>query len=310
MNDPLTLRTAIGNYGHTKALKDGLVGSERVRLEQVEVEPITDAFRRMARRLEFDVSEMALTTHALSHAYDKPYTAIPVVLLRDFHHGAIVYNTKSGLRGPADLAGRRVGVRAYTQTTGVWVRGILKTEYGVDLDSLTWVTFEDAHVQEYEDPPNVVRAAPGKTIGGMLLAGEIDAAVGLRQAEAPEIQPLIPNAEQAADAWYRKTGVYPVNHVVVVKDELLAAHPWLGPELLGLFTAAKQRYLQQLRAASPSAPEYADRRRQMALVGDDPLPYGLKANREGIEMLLEFAADQKLTPRVYRVEELFVASTD
>jgi 4,5-dihydroxyphthalate decarboxylase len=309
MSAQLVLRTAIGPYGHTQPLKDGTVNSERLRLDQVEVEPITAAFRRQVRTMEFDVCEIALTTHALAHAYGKPLTALPIVLLRDFHHSALVCRAESDLTGPADLADRKVGVRAYSQTTGVWVRGILQTEYGLDPAAVTWVTFEDAHVQEYQDPPNVVRAPEGCDLQGMLLDGEIDAAIGLRSPDPALFRTVIPDAAQAAADWYHRTGVYPVNHVLSVRSELLAEHPWLARELMTEFTEAKDRYLQRLQADGPTSPADAALVRRMALVGADPILYGLEPNKRACNLLLEFAAQQQLTPRVYRVEELFDLSS-
>ncbi len=208
MATPITLKIAIGPYEHVRALRDGSVRSERVRFEFIEVDPITRAFRRMARDLEFDVSEMAITTHALAHAFEKPITALPIVLSRDFHHASVVCTQESSIRGPADLVGRKVGVRAWSQTTGVWIRGILKADYGVEPSAMTTVTEEDAHVGEYQDPRYVVRAAAGKTLRGMLTDGEIDAAIALRPVPKPgEFRTVIPDADAAAAAWYRKTGV-------------------------------------------------------------------------------------------------------
>lgn len=308
MATAVTLKIAIGPYEHVRALRDGSVRSERVRFDFIEVDPITRAFRRMARDLEFDVSEMAITTHALAHAFQKPITALPIVLSRGFHHGAIVCTHASTIRGPADLVGRKVGVRAWSQTTGVWVRGILNSEYGIEAAAMTTVTEEDAHVREYQDPPHVVRAAAGKTLRGMLLAGEIDAAIALRPAADPkEVRTVIPDAGAAAAQWYRKTGVYPVNHVVSIKTDLLREHPWLGAELLSLFTAAKERARGEAPAPAPARDSAEERLR--ALVGDDILPYGMARNRAGIEMLLRFAAEQTLTPRVYRPEEVFDPGT-
>ncbi len=303
---PVTLKIAVGPYDHVRALRDGSVRSDRVKFDFADVDPITRAFRRMARDLEFDVSEMAITTHALAHAFQKPITALPIVLSRGFHHGAVVCTHASDIRGPADLVGRKVGVRAWSQTTGVWIRGILKSEYGIKPSAMTTVTEEDAHVREYQDPPHVVRAAAGKTLRGMLLAGEIDAAIALRPVPDPkEFTSVIPDAGRAAAAWYRKTGVYPVNHVVSVKTSLLREHPWLGAELLSLFTAAKEQARAQASAPPPDSAEA----RLRALVGDDPLPYGMARNRAGVEMLLRFAAEQTLTPRAYRPEEIFDPGT-
>ncbi len=301
---PLVLRTAIGSYGHTEPLKDGTVRSDRLRLEHVEVEPVNRAFRRMIRDSEFDVCEMAITTHVVARSFDKPITALPIVLYRGFPHGAIACRTDGPLRMVSDLAGRRIGVRAYSQTTGVWARGIVARDYGIDLDRLTWIVLEGSHVEEYQDPPNVERAAAGRDLRDMLLSGEIDAAVGLGQLDSPRVETLIPDPEAAAASWYGRKGVYPINHLVVVRSELLEAHPWLADELVSMFTAAKDQYLARLRSAGPASPEDETCLRQMAIVGDDPLPYGIEPNRAAVEMLADFAVEQRLAPRAYSVEEL------
>jgi hypothetical protein len=140
------LKTAIATYPHTKSLKDGTVTAPGIEFEHVEITPIIAAFRRMCRRLEFDVAEMAITTYRTAKAYNKPFTALPVFVVRQFHHSPIVYNVRSGVVSPKDLEGKKVGVRAYTVTTGVWARGILATEYGVDLSKVTWVLADEEHV--------------------------------------------------------------------------------------------------------------------------------------------------------------------
>ena len=281
MAAPLVLRTALGKSPLVRALKEGTVTSDRVRFEFVEVEPVTRAFRRMVRTLEFDLCEIALTTHAQAHAYGKPITALPVVLLSGFHHGALMCRRDSDVRGPADLVGKRVGVRAWSQTTGVWVRGILRDEYGIAPETLTWVTEEDAHVQEFRDPPFVERIAAGQDLRKMLLAGEIEAAVALAGLDPAQVRTVIPDAGAAAAEWHRKTGAYPINHVVVVKDALLTAYPWLADELMRLFVASRQ-------------------------LVDNAVAYGIAANRPAIELLMRYAAEQKLIPRAYGVNELFV----
>lgn len=305
MSAPVPLRVSIGNYPYVQPLKDGSVKSDRLKLEFIDVDPLNETFRRMIRDHEFDISEMALTTHAMAHAFGKGITALPIILHRNFHHAAIVCLKESPLKAPAELAGKKVAVRAYSQTTGVWIRGVLETEYGLDLDSVTWITTEDAHVKEFQDPPNVVRAAPGKSLKSMLFGGEVEAAIGLRQADPTQVRTVIPDADQAAAAWYRKTGIYPANHAVALWDDLLAQHPWLGAELASLFVAAKQhaRKTGLIKAvAYPATPAQLWLR---DLVGDEPYPYGLEANRAPIEMLLKFAARQKLIPRAYRIDELF-----
>ena len=187
----MPLMTAIATYGHTRALKDGTIQSERVVLEHIDVSPITSAFRRMVRTLAFDVSEMAFSTYLCARVYHKPITALPVFLLRRFEHGAMVYNVKSGIQAPLDLHGRRVGVRSYTLTPGVWIRGILQSAYGVNPQQVQWVLFGDEHVAEYVAPSNVTSAPAGSDMVAMLLAGEIDAAIGVSGVDAPEIRPLI-----------------------------------------------------------------------------------------------------------------------
>ena len=287
----VTLKAALADYPHVKALKDGSVRSEQVAFAWETVTPITRAFRRMVRTGDFDLCEIALTTLAQAAAFGKGLTALPVVVMRGFHHAALVCPIGSPLRGPEELAGKRIGVRAFSQTTGVWLRGILLDSYGVDHRSITWVTEEDAHVQEYRDPPNVMRIAPAQDLKTMLLSGEIDAAIALAGLDAKLVRTVIPHADEAAAEWYRRTGAYPVNHVVCIKTAL---YPALGAELMRLFIAAKAG------AREPSAEA-----RFRPIVGSDPLPYGLEANRAGIELCLRYAAEQGLVPRGYKPEGLF-----
>src|SRR5579863_5545242 len=301
MSTPLVLRSVLGKYAEVQPLKTGAVRSDRVRLDFIEVEPIAGSFRRMLRDWEFDFCEMAITTLALARAFDKPILALPIVLHRGFHHSTLQCLKTSPLKGPADLKGKKVGVRAYSQTTGVWVRGILKDEYGLDHAHVTWVTTEDAHVAEYRDPPNVVRAASGKTLRAMMVAGEIDATIALGGPDQGDLRTVIPDADLAATAWYRKTGIYPSNHTVVVKSDLAAANPWLTGELYRMMVTAKA----QARASGATQPKSPAQTRLLALVGQDALPYGMKANRASMELLLRYAVDQKLIPRAYRLDELF-----
>jgi 4,5-dihydroxyphthalate decarboxylase len=307
------LKTAIATYPHTKGLKDGTVTTPGVEFEHVEITPIIAAFRRMCRRLEFDVAEMAITTYLTARAYNKPFTALPVFVVRQFHHSPIVYNVKSGVTSPKDLEGNKVGVRAYTVTTGVWARGILATEYGVDLSKVTWVLADEEHVEEYHKdyPPNVVYQA-GANLGAMVASGALDAAIGVGRVDSPDVKPLIPNAREAEAAWYRKTGLYPINHTVVVKDSLLQADPTLAPRLFEAFKEAKATFLRQLDTGGLggelSGEEQALAQRR-SLVGDDPLPYGMARNRKAIEAVIQFAQDQKILPRQVSPEEMFASNT-
>src|SRR5690348_38188 len=275
----LTLRTALGKSPLVHALKQGTVASDRVAFDFVDVDPVTRAFRRMTRAREFDLCEIALTTHAQARAFGKPITALPVVLLSGLHHGALICRRDSPLRGPGDLVGKRIGVRAWSQTTGVWVRGVLQDEYGIAPDAMTWVTEEDAHVQEFIDPPFVQRIAQGQDLRAMLLSGEIDAAVALAGIDPASVRTVIPDADTVAAAWSRSIGVYPINHVVEVKHTLLAQHQCLSGELTRLFEASRRQ-------------------------ANGTVAYGIDANRPAIELLMRYAAEQKLIPRAFSVEEL------
>jgi 4,5-dihydroxyphthalate decarboxylase len=305
------LKTALQTLGHTRALKDGTVRPQGYELEFEEVPAIIQAFRRMVRGLEFDVSEMALTTYVAAREHHKRFTALPIFLVRGFHHGAIVYNTKLGIRRPKDLEGRKVGVnRGYTVTTGVWVRSILQHEHGVDLDKITWVLSGDEHVAEFQPPSNVVALEKGKTLEAAVAAGELAAAIGV-QVEHPDVAPLIPDAERVGFESLARTGHYPINHVLVVKDAALEAHPDLPARLFEAFADAKRPYVERLRKDEIAAPTKADRmyRRVLEITGADPLPYGIAPNRPMLEALVRYAKEQGIISRPVTVEELFAQGT-
>ena len=275
----------------------------------VEVDPLIAAFRRMVRGNEFDICEMAITTYICAKAHGKPMTAVPVFLVRAFHHGAILVNTKAGIATPKDLEGKRVGVnRGYTVTTGVWARGILQDEHGVDLSKITWVLSGDEHVAEYHPPANVVPIEPGKKMEDMLASGELAAAIGV-EAKSPDVKPLIPNALEAGLAALRRRGHYPINHTVVIKDELIAKHPDLAADVFNAFAEAKRLYVERLKAGKIEKPTEVDEvhKRVMEITGD-PLPYGIAPNRKVIEELIGHALTQGIITKPVTVEELFVPS--
>ena len=305
----LVLKTALGKYGHTQALHDGVVAPKGIKFDWQDVGPdIIKGFPHMCRRLAFDVSELAITTYLTARAYGKPFTMLPVVVARNFHHAVLSVNVKSGIKQPKDLEGKRIGVRSYTVTSGVWNRGILASEYGVDISKITWVTFEEPHVEEYVSPSNVVRAPEGKTIGEMLKAGEIDAGIGAGANDHPDVHTLFDDPFAAEAEWCKRTGIYPVNHTVVVLDEYLERHPWIAEELFTALKTSKDQYVARLRANGPTTAEDKIRARHMEIVGGDPLPYGVEANRKGLETLIQFAYDQKILPRVLTVDEVIPAS--
>jgi 4,5-dihydroxyphthalate decarboxylase len=202
----LKLKTVTRTQGNNQALKDGTVKPRSFAFEFEEVAVLIDAFRRMVRGLEFDVCEMAITTYICARAHGKRMTALPIFLVRAFHHGAILISKTSGIASPKELEGKKVGVnRGYTVTTGVWARGVLAQEYGIDLGKITWVLSGDEHVAEYRAPANVVPVEKGKKLADMLIAGELAAAIGI-EANSPEIVPLIPKPLEAGLAALRRNG--------------------------------------------------------------------------------------------------------
>ena len=308
----LKLKTVTRTQGNNRALKTGEVTpAGGICFEFEEIPVLIDGFRRMVRGLEFDVCEMALTTYVCARAHGKRFTALPVFLVRAFHHGAIAINTEAGVRSPKDLEGRRVGVnRGYTVTTGVWARSILRNQYGVDLNKITWVLSGDEHVAEYRPPANVVPIEPGRKMSDMLVAGELAGAIGV-EVDAPNVQPLIPEAAEAGFAALRDTGHYPINHLVVVKDELLEHHPGLARAVFEAFAESKRRYVQHLHAGTLDKPTAVDEvhRRVMAITGADPLPYGIEPNRQALGEALAAMRDQGIVNRPFSLEELFHPET-
>jgi len=284
---PLRLKTVIRTTPLVEALKDGQAKPRGYALAFEEVQPITQAFRIMCRDLAYDVCEMAATTYFVAREHGKPFLALPVFVTRGLHHTAI------RARRPGDpnaLEGRRVGVnRGYTVTTGVWARGILASEYGVDLDRVTWVRSDDEHVAEFEPPANVEDLRTGEAL--------TDLAALVGEDRSGELVPLIETAE--ADAWRALgRGLWPVNHLVVVREELLDEHPDLAPALVDAFERAKRRYLE----GGDLLPLHA---RVQEALGGDPLPYGLEPNRAVVEQLVDHCVAQGILRRRPSLGELF-----
>jgi 4,5-dihydroxyphthalate decarboxylase len=277
----MRLNTLLGDYPVTAALKSGAVRSPEIDFDFADVKAPATAFKRVVRNMEFDVAELAITTFLIARAHGKPLVLMPAVVLGRLQHPLIVYNSERGPLGPRDLAGKRIGVRSYSVTTGMWLRGILAGDYGFDASRVTWVTFEEAHVAEFVDPPNVVRAPEGKELVAMLLAGEIDAAiVGDRTPKDPRLKPLIPDAENAARDWQRRHGgAIHINHMVAARDTL---------------PAATVREVYRLLAESRKA------------AGELPWnPFGVEANRRNLDIAIEFVHRQGLIPRRFAQEELY-----
>jgi 4,5-dihydroxyphthalate decarboxylase len=320
--DTPKLDIAIATYGHTKALKDGTVKIDGVTPNFIEVVPIIGAFRRMVRDVEFDVCEMAPTTYMIARALGAPFIALPVFIMRRFHHGGFVVRPDSGIKVPKDLEGKKVGVRAYSVTTGVWTRGIFTNEYDMDSSKVTWVVDDEEHVTTLKLPPNVVHAPEGKSLASMMASGELQAGftgpAGIGRAGPPtgawesggqkpaEVYPeLIPNVEQVEADWFRRTGIYPIHGLITIKTEVLKKYPWVAKSLYDAFVEAKKPYIQHLKGTQGDSPDEKKYRGLMPLVGD-PLPYGLKANMPSIEAMLTYGLQQKLIPKRMPLDEVFV----
>lgn len=282
------LRTVLGTYPHTLPLKRGDVTSAKVALEFIEVKPTNRAFKPMAMQQAFDVCEMAIVTYLQARAVNKPLVLLPAVMFGRFQHGCMLYNAERGSIGPLDLGGRRIAVRAYAQTTGVWLRGILANDYGTNFDHTRWVTLEDAHVTGCHDPPGVERAGPDHDLTTMLLEGDVDAAIyGADLPSDSRLKSVIPDPEAAARDWYRKHGFSPINHMVVVTEAVARANPQVVADLYQLLLAGKQA---TARTAADSI---------------DCVPFGIDAVRPALERIIDYAGQQHVIARRTSVDELF-----
>src|SRR6478735_11853799 len=209
----MRLRTLLGDHPGTAALKEGSIRSDLVEFEFVDYSPTNKGFKPMVREAAFDVSEMAIVTFLMARSFDKPMVLLPNVVVARFQHGFALYNAKRGTLKPAELNGKRVGIRSFTTTTGAWLRGILANDYDVDLNSIDWVTFEDAHVAEFRDTTK--RAPAGKQIIQMLIDGELDAVLG-EKSDHPDLKPLFADVVAEEGGWFAKHKVVPINHMMVV----------------------------------------------------------------------------------------------
>jgi 4,5-dihydroxyphthalate decarboxylase len=283
----LRLSTVLKRYPHTAKLISGEITDPRVQLDWVEIEPIHRAFAPMARTQAYDVSEMAIVTYLQAKAYGKPLVLLPTVVAARLQQKCIVYNRNRRAMALSDLPGARVGVRAYTQTTGMWVRAILHGTYGIRTEHITWVTFEEGHLAEYEEPPFVTRMPKGADMLGMLRDGALDAAIfGNDLPDEEGIEPLIPDPAHADRTWYETHHFVPINHVVVMKRAAAEAHPESAAAVYDLLKRGKI-------AAGPAQ-------------GDAPqaLPDGIEAMRRPLQMILDACDEQRLLPRTFTVDDM------
>ena len=305
-----TLNMSTRDYGLMRQMKTQATLNDQIDLDYLAHDNILVAARNMVRELSYDICEMPFTTYICAREYGKKFTALPLFITRNFHHGAIHYDTNAGINSPKDLEGKTVGVvRGYTVTTGVWARSVLTLDYGVDLSKIHWVCTDDEHVAEFKLPPFADYNFKGRDMGELFAEGKIVAAVGTLPKPVPNVELLIPNADDAGFASYRKTGVYPGNHSIVVRDELLAKYPTLAVDLFNALKKSKDAYFVNLdRSGDLSAEDALTVKLENGLDGD-PFPYGLAPNRKGLEALTQTAFDQLITTRKYAVEELFPERT-
>jgi 4,5-dihydroxyphthalate decarboxylase len=282
--EPLKLSLAIGEAPQALPLKNKQVSVGSIDLDIVQNDRVFPLFRPMVREQKFDLCEMAVVTYIMAHDRKKPISLVPAIMLAWDQHPQLVCNVSNGQVTPQTIEGKRVGVRSYSQTTGCWNRGFLQNDFGVDLAKIKWVTFEDAHLGEFRDPPFVERAGAGKVIRDMLLAGELDCAI-----IEPQPDPRLANvyAAGAADDFARRNGCRPINHMMCVRTELLDQHPWLAADLWQLFLKGRE-------AAGLSA---------------DKDRYGIAANHKALSLAATYAHQQGLVSRRYEVEELFHPAT-
>ena len=285
------LHTMLGNYPNTKPLKAGVVHSDLVDFDFVDVKVANSMFKNVVRDAKYDVAELAIVTYLQAKAYGKPYVLVPAVVVSRGQHHTIAYNPERGALKPSDLNGKKVGVRAYTVTTGTWVRGILASDYGVDIDKVEWVTFEDPHVAEYHDPAIVKRAPAGKDLTQMLLDGEVDAGIVGDKLPDPRLKHLISEPEAAAQKWAERHGGVPINHMLVVRQELSRSRPDVVRDIF------RQLHESKRAAGLPDSGKL------------DPYRFGVEACRPILDIVIDFCHRQQLIPRRISVDELFDDTT-
>lgn len=284
--DVVSLRTNLADYGVTKAMKDGRVASDRVHLDYCGPTPAHNGFKAMVRESKFDAGELAIVTYLQAKAYGKPYVLLPAPVSGRFQHHCAGFNLDFGHLNPRDIEGKQVGVRTYAQTTGLWIRGILRHEYGVDLDKVTWMTLGDGHLAEYKDPENCVRLPAAASIPDMMMKGELAAALlGEDMPKDPRVRTLVPDAQNAAKTWFQREGVVPINHMFVVHKEVSKKHPDVVREIYRMLAESRALTEGGVPAVFP--------------------PMGLEANRKGLQLAIDWALDQKIIPHKLSVDELF-----
>ncbi len=307
----LKLTLAIADYPHTASIKSGAIPIAGVAPEFITIKPQIAAYRRMVREEAFDVCELAPTTYLIARAFGAGFTALPIFVTRHFHHGGLLVRPDAGIKTPKDLEGKKVGVRAYSVTTGVWSRGIFAEEFGLDCSKVTWVVDDEEHVSQLKLPPNVEHTRPGSSLFSMMQSGELaagfaanagigrsgDPAAGWRTEDTSAFPDMLPNAAALEAEWYTRTGIYPMHATIVVKDSVLREHPWVAKSLFDAFSQAKADWLKNLAADA----KYS---KLATIVGPDPLPYGIAPNLPTITALQRIAHAQGLIPSIMPLDHI------
>jgi len=315
----LRLTLACGPYDRTQALRDGTIRPEGIDLTYVTLQP-AEIFWRMLQYKEFDVSEMSLSNYTTLVASGlAPFIAIPVYPSRVFRHGYFFINTRKGIQGPADLKGKRGGVPEYTMTAAVYMRGLLEHEHGVKPSDIEWVQGRSDRLgHRLPDDIRISRVAAGVELGDLLERGEIDFLMTANNPLAfrrgsPSVGRLFPNYAEVEKDYYRRTKIYPIMHIVVIRRDVYERDPWVALNLYWAFAAAKRHALQLMAETGSPKVSFAWLQamieEEQAIIGPDWYPYGIEQNRPSLEALLQYAHEQGLSPRRLRIEDLFAPST-
>ena len=320
LGSKVKLDISIAEYPHTEKIISGEIQIEGVEPNFISVKPQIGAYRRMVRNHEFDVCEIAPTTYIIARAYGAPFVGFPIFLMRQFNHSTLLVRPDAGIKVPKDLEGHKVGVRAYSVTTGVWLRAALVEDFGLDSSKVTWVVDDEEHVLKVELPPNVIHTQNGRSLADMMADGELVAGfagnAGVGRTGAPtgggwqvvetDYPKLFPDAASIEKDYFQRTGIYPIHGMIVVKDAVIAEHPWVAKSLYDAFNKAKARWLEEFRSGASTTKLDEKYKKLGKIVGSDPLPYGLAQNMPSIEALARAAENQKMTPRQLKVSELFI----
>jgi 4,5-dihydroxyphthalate decarboxylase len=321
----LTLSLACGPFDRTLPLLDGTVVPEGIRLEGLALSP-GEMFRRQARNAEFDVCEFSISTHSMLIGQgDERFAGLPAFPSRFFRHRSIYVNVHAGIDRPEDLVGRRVGAAEYQQTASVWARGILQDEYGVRADQIEWYFGAFNRPGRYEerapvDLPDWLpqhHIASDTSLDALLDAGELDAIVAAApprsfQRGSPNVARLFRDYGRVERDYFRRTGLFPIMHTIVVRRSILEREPWVAESLYAALVEAKRIGMARVAADGPAArslPWFLEHVEEVArLMGPDPYPYGFAPNRHTVDTFLRMSHEQGLTPTRLEPEDLFVSA--